>query len=74
MAVGKSFSGLPVKKGRVLYYSIEDDRNFVGSRLQRMVSRMDVSAADVTEGLVVRDMTAANPPFIANYGPDGYRS
>jgi RecA-family ATPase len=60
-----------VKRGRVLYYSIEDDKNFVGSRLQRMVAKMGMKAPDLADGLVVRDMTAANPPFIAQYGPGG---
>lgn len=71
VSIGREFSGLNVRKGRVLYYSIEDDRNFVGSRLQKMVAKLKVSAAALASGLVVRDMTASNPPFIASFESGG---
>ena len=67
IVVGKSFAGLKTKQGKALYYSMEDDTSFIGSRLQRMVRHMALTGAKLSGNLVVRDMTAANPPYLAVY-------
>ena len=65
VAAGMPFAGLKTNQGRVLFYSMEDGEDMVGHRLENMLKGLGMTHRDLRGNLIVRDMSDADPPYIA---------
>ena len=74
VAAGVPFCGRSVRRGRVVFVSLEDPGELVRYRLRKIVEAYGLDAEAVTQNLVILDGSAGNPVLAAEFGDFGPRT
>ncbi len=73
VAAGEDWGGLRVKRARVLFVSLEDDRNVIAFRLQRILRVYNLNRSRVLERLAVIDASEVDAALAVEVSDQGVR-